>query len=832
MAAATEEILEHLAAVSFVAGRDARAALPAVAPLGAAAELRYLEAGRDLFFYDREAGKGFFHGTADLVAAFGGLDPWLEQSRVFLTQRGTFRAAVGFFDQAATLRRTLGAEAELVWFDVGARWLVQHVDSAAAYFRLPVLTLFGSEGVAGLQALMAPAEALLQGRLGLGTYLPGALRVRALCGLEGVAEWARRGADVLAAGRVRGEAWFRLESEEARSFLLEILPGFRLGVHKRLFLLLLQAWTGLQPPLEDGDWSAEGGRAFVETDGRSLFVPAVMPDREEALLAFYHTGAHLAFGSYEEDAIHALFREMGMAHPPLDAEQRVTWRPLFAQFGQDLLRFQMIFDLCEDLRVDACLDREMPGYVARLLRLAQRRGRPTGVAGAYYDAAFGMLAQLGAGTLPEDLTALAQPHSGIVDSFRVALGRYGDTDLPPLGLADRAQAYLPGRSPNAARPVYPTRRHPARDEMELDGDGGLGAAGHEEEPREMPQEAAGNDPDLEIPPEDIQGTGGRVGVGIPMPAKVTGAGRGAKGPKGGFAYREWDYRRQSYKEGWARVHERALREEDGAEAAALAKEYAGVLRRMKRALQAQKPTRMAPLRRQFEGEEPDLEAAVQYVVERRAGHAPKANIYLQRRPRQRDTAVLLLADLSTSIMAAAGDGGVRIVDRLRAAMLLFGEALVEVGDPFALYGFASKYRDEVLLYPIKRFGDPFDARRRAVLGGLSGRLATRMGAAVRHSTALLQKHPAQRRLLLILSDGRPADYDDGGDSRYLQEDTRMAVKEAQDRGVHAFCISLDPRGGEYLPLVFGPGHYLVLPHIDSLPQRLPEIYLRLRGHQS
>jgi nitric oxide reductase activation protein len=137
-----------------------------------------------------------------------------------------------------------------------------------------------------------------------------------------------------------------------------------------------------------------------------------------------------------------------------------------------------------------------------------------------------------------------------------------------------------------------------------------------------------------------------------------------------------------------------------------------------------------------------------------------------------------------------------------------------------------------LLYPIKRFGDPFDARRRAVLGGLSGRLATRMGAAVRHSTALLQKHPAQRRLLLILSDGRPADYDDGGDSRYLQEDTRMAVKEAQDRGVHAFCISLDPRGGEYLPLVFGPGHYLVLPHIDSLPQRLPEIYLRLRGHQS
>ncbi|WP_428829516.1 nitric oxide reductase activation protein NorD, partial [Acidithiobacillus thiooxidans] len=249
-----------------------------------------------------------------------------------------------------------------------------------------------------------------------------------------------------------------------------------------------------------------------------------------------------------------------------------------------------------------------------------------------------------------------------------------------------------------------------------------------------------------------------------------------------------------------------------------------------RALQAQKPTRMSPRRRQYEGEEPDLEAAVQFLIEKRAGRSPKASVYLQRRPQQRDTAVLLLADLSTSIMAEAGDSGVRVVDRLRAAMLLFGEALLEVGDPFAVYGFASKYHDEVLMYPIKRFTDRFDARARALLGGLSGRLATRMGAAIRHSTKLMLRSPAQRRLLLILSDGRPADYDDGGDARYLQEDTRMAVREALELGIHAFCISLDPQGGEYLPQVFGQGHYLVLPHLDSLPARLPEVYLRLRGH--
>ena len=103
-----------------------------------------------------------------------------------------------------------------------------------------------------------------------------------------------------------------------------------------------------------------------------------------------------------------------------------------------------------------------------------------------------------------------------------------------------------------------------------------------------------------------------------------------------------------------------------------------------------------------------------------------------------------------------------------------------------------------------------------------------MGTAIRHAVKRFDKAPSQRRLLLILSDGRPADYDDGGDERYLHEDTRMAVKEAVDAGVHPFCITLDPAGSKYLPQIFGPGHYLVLDHINDLPKKLPEVYLRLR----
>jgi len=194
----------------------------------------------------------------------------------------------------------------------------------------------------------------------------------------------------------------------------------------------------------------------------------------------------------------------------------------------------------------------------------------------------------------------------------------------------------------------------------------------------------------------------------------------------------------------------------------------------------------------------------------------------------REVSVILLADLSTSIMQLLPEGRGRLVDRVRAGILLFAESLEMVGDSYAIAGFCSKYRDNVAYYKIKDFDQPWSSDVKAQVGGLSGRLATRMGAAIRHATACFHGVSSRRRLLLLVSDGRPEDYDDGGDRRYLHEDTRMAVKEAVARGVHPFCITVDTLANEYLPQIFGRGHYLVLDHINSLPRRLPEIYLKLR----
>ncbi|MGD8644232.1 MAG: VWA domain-containing protein, partial [Chromatiales bacterium] len=431
------------------------------------------------------------------------------------------------------------------------------------------------------------------------------------------------------------------------------------------------------------------------------------------------------------------------------------------------------------------------------------------------------------------LAPLLRPEASLLDAFQVAEILYKDAAFPPLSIDERDQAYLPARGFNTGRPVYPRRRWEEQPGYDANGDAHAdNEAKHEKQTEEQPQSAPemrqnDPDPDINIPPENTSGTGGRIGVGIPMPAQVEGRGVTLETDRRGEPYPEWDYREQRHISDWAWVCERRIEEREPERAAGILADNALALKRLRRALEMQRPSRMSPLRRQLDGDELDLEATVAFVADKRVGLSPKPFIYRRRSVQHRDTAVLLLADMSTSIMSRHPGGG-KVVDRLRAGLMIFAEAIGDIGDPNAICGFASKHHDNVNYYVIKDFDDTLDDSIRAGIAAVSGRLASRMGAAIRHSIRRFQRVEAHHRLLLILSDGRPADYDDGGDQRYLHEDTRMAMKEAVDAGVHPFCITLDASGSDYLPAIFGPGHYTVLDNVDELPRRLPEVYLRLR----
>ncbi len=231
-------------------------------------------------------------------------------------------------------------------------------------------------------------------------------------------------------------------------------------------------------------------------------------------------------------------------------------------------------------------------------------------------------------------------------------------------------------------------------------------------------------------------------------------------------------------------------------------------------------------RAQPDGSELDLQAWLDFRSARRNGEAvAEKGLYRALRVNQRDLATLLLADLSLSTDAAINDQQ-RIIDVITNSLLLFGEALQACRDRFALYGFSSRRREEIRFYPLKTFdeayGDPVRGRIQAIRPGYY----TRMGAAIRHASALLARQASSQRLLLILTDGKPNDLDHY-EGRHGIEDTRMAVREARDLGLTPFCITIDREGDAYLPWLFGSTGYTVIQRPDHLPQKLLTLYSQL-----
>jgi nitric oxide reductase NorD protein len=233
-------------------------------------------------------------------------------------------------------------------------------------------------------------------------------------------------------------------------------------------------------------------------------------------------------------------------------------------------------------------------------------------------------------------------------------------------------------------------------------------------------------------------------------------------------------------------------------------------------------------RAQANGSEIDLDAYLRFTTDRAIGHAcDSEGLYKDLRSGSRDLACLLLADLSLSTDTWINNHA-RVIDVIRDSLYLFAESLSATGDRFAVYGFSSRKRDPIRYHQIKTFDERYDGGIRGRIQAIKPGYYTRMGAAIRHSTNLLQSQPAQRRLLLILSDGKPNDLD-RYEGRYGIEDTRQAIHEARIAGLQPFCVTIDTRANDYLPHLFGTRGYLLTQKPTQLPKALPLLYARLTG---
>jgi len=167
-----------------------------------------------------------------------------------------------------------------------------------------------------------------------------------------------------------------------------------------------------------------------------------------------------------------------------------------------------------------------------------------------------------------------------------------------------------------------------------------------------------------------------------------------------------------------------------------------------------------------------------------------------------------------------------VLDLTRQATVLLADAINRIGDPFAIHGFCSDGRHDVEYYRFKDFDQPYNEVPKMRLAGMTGQLSTRMGAAIRHASHFLKLQRAAKRLLLVITDGEPADVD-VRDPQYLRFDTKKAVEEAGRSGILTYCMSLDPRADQYVSRIFGMRNYMVVDHIERLPEKLPLLYAGL-----
>jgi nitric oxide reductase NorD protein len=289
-------------------------------------------------------------------------------------------------------------------------------------------------------------------------------------------------------------------------------------------------------------------------------------------------------------------------------------------------------------------------------------------------------------------------------------------------------------------------------------------------------------------------------------------------------YPEWDDATQTFRPDWVSLYEALHSSGNAADIDALLERHGILARQLQRLLDLIKPQDKVRVRYQEEGSELDLDVALRALVDLKSGAQPETRINMSHTTAGRNVAVLVLLDLSESLNEKTTNGQT-VLELSREAVSLLGWAIDRLGDPCAIAGFHSNTRHEVRYHHIKGFSERWDDDVKARLAAMQAGWSTRMGAALRHAGHYLSARRADRRILLVLTDGEPSDVD-VEDSGLLRADARKAVNELSGQGISTFCLSLDPQADTYVSEIFGH-RWRVLDRIEQLPAQLPALYLQL-----
>ena len=290
-------------------------------------------------------------------------------------------------------------------------------------------------------------------------------------------------------------------------------------------------------------------------------------------------------------------------------------------------------------------------------------------------------------------------------------------------------------------------------------------------------------------------------------------------------YPEWDYASQTFRPDWVSLYESLHPKGDPSYIDRILEKHAALVKRLKRLLDLLKPQNQVRIRYQEEGDELDLDIALRSLIDLKSGNQPDPRINMSHKNNGRNIAVMLLLDLSESLNQKMDASNQTVLELSQEAVSLLASSIQVLGDPFAIAGFNSNTRHNVSYLHIKGYGEEWNDDVKARLAGMKAQYSTRMGAPMRHAAHYLSNQTADKKLMLILTDGQPSDIDTA-DENLLIKDTRQAVLDLDQMGIFTYCINLDRNADQYVGDIFGK-HYTVIDHIENLPEQLPKLFMAL-----
>ena len=677
--------------------------------------------------------------------------------------------------------------------------------------------------------------------------------------------WFKAGMEVLAYSPDGARAYFAAESQKALGSVEVALSGVPFRQVARRVKLFVQGLCGTEVAVAAlPDSVTSQAHATVSVDDRTISLPALLRryptaaenERLYVVMAAHEAG-HLEFGTYglKLESMVDLVETVQHRYGQSKRGRPDTLAALFECYPHPAL-VRDLWTVLEDARVEYLLQTEYPGLRPDLVRLAGEAITPRDPAQGVTakEMIVDCLLRLSTGEAEEavvpkavreevsllwgmcqtilKITATAEDTVRLVDAVYARMEELlmARGEMIPVEEQEEAKELEPqetqpkqtGETYQAVAEVaYRGAMHPefvtwSEERVE----------GQSVESDQLPSQ--GRLSNEECQESEILGSGRSLQSVVEECLAVEGEqqplqGRTSQDERVIF-YPEWDCRIDDYRPNWCRVVEGPAEHGSDEFVATTLTAHQSTVKSLRRFFEQLRPAAFRRIAGQMDGEDVDLDAIVRRIGEQRVGVEGDDHVYIRREKHERDVAVAFLVDISGSTSRTL-DNGRRVIDIEKEGLVLLCEALEAVGDQYGLYAYSSQGRAHVEFLTIKDFDDRLGAATAHRLGSVAPRHQNRDGAAIRHATAKLLARSVKTRILILLSDGRPLDEQYKDD--YALEDTKVALREARQRGVETFCVTVDKEADNYLRRMYGEVHYRVIDSIDALPTKLPRIYQRL-----